>query len=301
MNVWIVFTVTFLITLSENSESPEAMRIIGGRPVSEGEWPWLVSLHGKIVTKKLFGFIPIAHTHVFCGGSVINDHWILTAAHCFGGSYWHKSPRHWEARLAAVTIKPDVIDRIKDVLGRIFGRRDWRQWDIDVTRIVTHPGYQPSKSWENDIALVRLEKPVPSGREFHRIRRINLPESGNITFPKLNEVCVMKGWGCTAGGRLVSRKAMSVELPIYNTNVCSWHYGARDLRRRICAGFINNRRGICQGDSGGPLACKNEAGEWIQVGVASFTSRFNPDKFPAVFTRVSHYTDWINHVINGKA
>ncbi|KAJ8321545.1 hypothetical protein KUTeg_000901 [Tegillarca granosa] len=263
----------FWVTLSENSESPEAMRIIGGRPVSEGEWPWLVSLHAKIVTKKLFGFIPIAHSHVFCGGSVINDHWILTAAHCFDGNYKHKNPKYWEARLAAVTIKPDVIDRIKDVLGRIFGRRDWRQWDIDVTRIVPHPGYQQSKSWENDIALVRLEKPVPSGRDFHRIRRINLPQYGNITFPKLNDVCVMKGWGCTVGGRLVSRKAMSVELPIYNTN----------------------------GDSGGPLACKNEAGEWIQVGVASFTSRFNPDKFPAVFTRVSHYTDWINRVINGKA
>ncbi|KAJ8317097.1 hypothetical protein KUTeg_005001 [Tegillarca granosa] len=235
MNVWFIFTVTFLVTLSENSESPEAMRIIGGRPVSEGEWPWLVSLHAKIVTKKLFGFIPIAHSHVFCGGSVINDHWILTAAHCFDGNYKHKNPKYWEARLAAVTIKV--------------------------------------KSWENDIALVRLEKPVPSGRDFHRIRRINLPQYGNITFPKLNDVCVMKGWGCTAGGRLVSRKAMSVELPIYNTN----------------------------GDSGGPLACKNEAGEWIQVGVASFTSRFNPDKFPAVFTRVSHYTDWINRVINGKA
>lgn len=47
-----------------------------------------------------------------------------------------------------------------------------------------------------------------------------------------------------------------------------------------------------QGDSGGPLVCKR-GDKWIQVGIASFTARNAPENYPGVFTRVSHYTDWI--------
>ena len=55
---------------------------------------------------------------------------------------------------------------------------------------------------------------------------------------------------------------------------------------------------LLQGDSGGPLVCQNEAGQWIQVGVASFTSRNNPESFPAVFARVSEFVDWIRFYVD---
>ena len=53
---------------------------------------------------------------------------------------------------------------------------------------------------------------------------------------------------------------------------------------------------MMQGDSGGPLVCHN-GHEWVQVGVASFTSASRPGEVPGVFTRVSKYVDWINEVI----
>ena len=55
---------------------------------------------------------------------------------------------------------------------------------------------------------------------------------------------------------------------------------------------------LLQGDSGGPLVCRNHADQLIQVGVASFTSRNNPERFPAVFARVSEFVDWIRFYVN---
>ena len=55
---------------------------------------------------------------------------------------------------------------------------------------------------------------------------------------------------------------------------------------------------LLQGDSGGPLVCQNHANQWIQVGVASFTSRNNPERFPAVFARVSEFVDWIRYYVD---
>ncbi|XP_033756028.1 transmembrane protease serine 9-like [Pecten maximus] len=273
-------------------------RIIGGSIATRGQWPWLVSLHGKFVTERIpiLG-IPIAFRHKFCGGSILNDRWILTAAHCFDGPQGRIANR-WEARLAATSLRNNIIETLRNILSRIVNRDDWRTWEIDIDRVVIHPQYNASDYWANDIALVRLEEPVPSGRQFSRILRINLPTFGNFSFPAVGSRCTMKGWGCTTGGGLVSNHAHSAVLPVFDTASCSILRRASDNYNRICAGFINSNVGICPGDSGGPLSCLNERGEWIQVGIASFASVHHPGDYPGVFTRVSSYVNWINSVIS---
>ena len=62
-----------------------------------------------------------------------------------------------------------------------------------------------SDPWTNDIALVKLERDVPSGIEdLPRIQKITLNSAGNMAFPPAGHACYMKGWGCTDNGSSIS-------------------------------------------------------------------------------------------------
>ncbi|XP_067656997.1 serine protease 1-like [Haliotis asinina] len=292
-----VFIPAILIVLCcGEDDAPRVERAIGGRPVTRGSTPWLVLLRATIVTTRFLG-IPLQHRHIFCGGSVLNDRWVITAAHCFKeyGSTG-RSPRNWEVRLATTKLRTSSAERLLHLLGRLLQRSEWMQWEIGVERIVIHPHYNESSIWANDIAMVRLSRPVPSGPEFGYIKRVNLPRAFDDSFPGVGQLCVTTGWGCTSNGGGPSPVAREIQLPVYSDYMCELHYSIRDMDKRVCAGYRNGGVGVCSGDSGSPLVCR-EDGKDVIAGVVSFTSRDRPGEFPAVFTRVTDYVTWIRSVI----
>ncbi|XP_074660391.1 anionic trypsin-2-like isoform X2 [Tubulanus polymorphus] len=270
-------------------------RIIGGKEIaSEDMDSWVVSLRGKFTTASVVG-VPLLKKTWTCGGSLINDRWILTAAHCFvHNKYDLDDPKGWTA---STKLSSGVIGTIKGWLGKALKKDNRVEWDMDVEKIILHPRYFIRRGqWENDIALVKLKKPVPAEKRFFFKASIKLPGT-SPSFPEPGQSCVMKGRGCTADGKSVTSKAREIRLPITTGRDCFSQRGV-DTAINLCAGYeFDIGVGICEADSGGPLVC-HTGHEWVQVGIA--LSPGVPGAQSAVFTRVSNYVDWINSTISSN-
>jgi secreted trypsin-like serine protease len=231
--------------------------IVGGIEAKQNFWPWQVSL-------KSFGF------HV-CGGSIINDQWILTAAHCFD----REKPEPW----SAVAGRNELW-----VILPTPGEKTY-----NATKIIRHENYRPSKSNLNDIALVKLNTKI---EYTDQIQPVCLPtkDIGSLD----GTMGTVAGWGTISESGEISKELRQVDVPIISNEKCQANYvGASIAAGMICAGYYEGGKDACQGDSGGPFVI-NTSGKYTQVGVVSWGRGCARPNQPGVYTRVSEYLEWIN-------
>ncbi|XP_014643167.1 PREDICTED: transmembrane protease serine 11D [Ceratotherium simum simum] len=234
-----------LITLSEE-------RIIGGTRAEEGDWPWQVSLR-------------LNNVH-HCGGVLISNTWILTAAHCFRSC---SDPRQWIATFGISTTSPTQ-------------RRGIRTIKI-------HNNYRPA-THENDIAVVELDPSITFTKNIHRIC---LPEATQNILP--GSTAYVIGWGSRKYGGNTVADLEQAKVNIISNDVCNAPagYDGAVLPGMLCAGLPQGGVDACQGDSGGPLVQQDSRRLWFLVGIVSWGFQCGlPDK-PGVYTRVTAYRDWI--------
>ncbi|XP_066150596.1 brachyurin-like isoform X2 [Euwallacea fornicatus] len=206
----------------------------------------------------------------FCGGVLISSKYVLTAAHCV--SY---------------------CSGVQVILGahNINYVEDTQIISLNPT-VIVHQNY--SGSYENDIALLKLSTYVQLTHEIEPIFELADDDCGDF----LGATALLSGWGYTYHGGALKEKLRKVSLNVMSNTICSFTFAALDVtvaESHLCTcgnDSITGRIGACFGDSGGPLV----VGRTL-IGLVSFGDEICEAGNPTVFTRISHFREWIYSLI----
>ncbi|XP_055536294.1 CLIP domain-containing serine protease B4-like [Wyeomyia smithii] len=256
-----------------------ADRIIGGQKTALNAYPWTVLL----IARPLIG----SSRSYSCGGSLISDRYVLTAAHCFRelpvGYYIAK------VRLGEWDLESD-IDCVDDLCAD-------KPIDVGIESKAVHADYD-SVNIHNDIALIKLAKSV-NYTDF--ISPVCLPLSGSNNEPDSNKNFTVVGWGATERGQekpgvFGNRYKLEVTVPGVNLDECKKNY-PQLIDSELCAGG-QELKDSCSGDSGGCLAAHENDGYWYQYGVVSYGRGCGRKDIPGVYARVTSFLSWIDKNMN---
>ncbi|KAK2583259.1 hypothetical protein KPH14_009272 [Odynerus spinipes] len=229
-------------------------RIVGGVETKVNQYPWMALLKYK----KRF----------YCGGSIINSRYVLTAAHCVD--------RFDPTLMSVVLLEHD---------RNAMNESEIQEYKVD--QVIKHSGYS-TLNYNNDIALIKLKGVV---KFDDAIRPVCLPEQGKTYSGSL---AIVTGWGSVEEAGPVSTTLREVTVPILTNKECrATKYPSRRITdNMLCAGYTGGSKDSCQGDSGGPLHVINNTVHQV-VGVVSWGEGCAQPMYPGVYSRVNRYLTWI--------
>jgi len=247
--------------------SHRATRIVGGSETEVNEYPWMVYV------KLPSCACPGCPTNCFCGGSIIDNQHILTAAHC------------------TVDLK---FNEIEVILGE-HDTTDSEGIVMQLSNKTEHYNYNPNN--ENDpgsidVSILKLRSPISFSLTMSPIC---LPETTTNLYKDVT--ATVSGWGVTEFGR---PSTVLRDVKVKEKDCSKWndkYYNQTIIKHHICA--LNTGKDSCSGDSGGPLFLL-ENNRNTEIGVVKEGPTPGAHRtLPGVYTRVTEIKEWITMMASG--
>lgn len=242
----------------------EQPKIVGGQLAAVGAYPWQVSLG--------VSWIASPYQAHFCGGSIYNESWIVTAAHC----------------LVDTQPKDVVVTAGTNVLGTGGSRHN-------VKRVIVKRDYA-SSTHDNDIALIELLEPLGFSARVQPVALLSAQEESQLL--QKDAPLIVVGWGATEQGGEKVRDLRFVQVPFVERASCNrpLAYDGQITGNMICAGVTAGGVDSCQGDSGGPLTVATSTSPRL-AGVVSWGEGCAKPNRVGVYARVSNYVSWVQSCV----
>ncbi|KAM4650813.1 trypsin-like isoform 2-T2 [Discoglossus pictus] len=223
-------------------------RIIGGSECIPHSKPWQVALYN--------------YDQFICGGVLIHENWVLTAAHCYSSNIQIRLGAHSRTSSDGVQFN--------------FAEKICHHCEFDY------------RTYDNDIMLLKLATPAIFN-EY--VQLILLPS----VLVAEGTSCSISGWGSTTSPTETYPDVLQCANVTIVSQSCCQEKNPDELitDNMLCAGVREGGIDTCQGDSGGPLECDS-----VLQGITSWGDIpcAQPCK-PAIYTKVINYIDWINNII----
>lgn len=225
-------------------------------------WPWIVSIYERQTPSSLPRFI--------CGGAIITDQYILSAAHCFVRSRQTVRNNRFFIKVGA--------NRLSDTNIKFR----------EISEIKVHKNYNSVQHYY-DIALIKINQRI----EFNpTVAPVCLPRGHRFKDRNfIKQKSKLIGWGATSFGGSISDDLREVDVDIIDNNDCNKNYSKINGHKLgfpegidhklICAGIRAGGKDSCQGDSGGPLTLQIND-KWYELGIVSFGYKCAEPGFPGL-------------------
>ncbi|XP_040217644.1 trypsin-like [Rana temporaria] len=217
-------------------------KIVGGYACTKNSVPYQASLNSG---------------YHFCGGTLVNAQWVVSAAHCYKSSI--------QVRLGEHNI----------------ALNEGTEQFINSARVLRHGSYN-SRTLDNDIMLIKLASPATLNSYVKAAPLASGCAAAGTS-------CLISGWGNTlSSGSNYPDQLQCLNAPILSDSQCQSSYPGEITKNMFCAGYLAGGKDSCQGDSGGPVVCNGQL-----QGIVSWGYGCAQKNYPGVYTRVCNYNSWI--------